>query len=321
MVAHGQQSNQEKPLPAIEGLAVALRWVEEIISTASGVALTIALSFPVLNIFSDGKFYAISSNLSLIAALAMTVGVDGQLLGSAYRLAQRINYRETGGVVFESFNVLILSLTVYLGAYVSGYQETFSVTTSAAFGALGIDKALWLALRVGVSVYLLVLSGLRRFVKPKAKKSLEQVLADADYEAQVAKAKASVRKAQINAWAGSLKATANQLRGVEDIEESENDADTDEATQVDSDTPSTTPARSAKRGKGKRGKLRVVRATTTPEDAQRMIRAALMADSTMGNGKIQNWIKAHFQGKTLSTSTIARYKEAILAQVRHERVS
>lgn len=304
-----QNDDQEKALPLMPQIAAILHWCEEVLTTISGVLLVIAVSLPVANTFAHGNLYAPNSAFESALSVFMTVGIDGQLIGAAYRLAMALRYKRNASAAFEVFNVLLLGALVFLGGFVSGYQQTFNVSTDEAFTAIGISAIVWLGIRMGTAVYLIILSGIRRYVPPKPELTPAQIQAQNERKLAQMRAKQELAAARLNGWINTGKAAIKTVVAEESDEVPEDTAD---ATTAE-DSPAV--AKPTARKKSKRPQaIRLVAPKATPEQAQRWITEALSHDINMSNNDVCRYVFGK-HGHTLSTSTVARYKDQIKAQM------
>lgn len=298
MVAQSPNTPPDRPLPGIEGLALGLRWVEDILTTVSGPLIQLGLGLSVIDTLSNGQFAANLPQLTMIYAVALTVGIDGQLVGSAFRLSRAGKYKQWGEFCLELAIVAVLGYITYIGGWAAGYKETFNTSTTAALAFLGFDKLTWLAQRIGVAVLLAILSGVRRYVEPKPEKSASEIEANLARQAAIASAKAKYGAQVWNARRAALAAVATG----QDIEEPEAEPaeDTPEAL------PDNVTTLKPKRGKGRK---RTTRKVTDTASAQRLMRDFLIANPT----KTSNNAIASATG--LSSSTVSKHKAAIMAQL------
>src|SRR5260221_10720749 len=87
---HGQD------LALLGGIALALRWVEELIVLVSGPMLTAGLGIGLVALLSDGALLVSAPWLLYAWAISQTVGVDGQLVGAWYRVSVAVARKRYG---------------------------------------------------------------------------------------------------------------------------------------------------------------------------------------------------------------------------------
>ncbi len=201
-----QNVKDASPLLGIEGIGVAFTWIEELLTVSSGFAVTIALGIGAVSLFSGGHLYFVGDALTKVYAIAMTVGVEGQLVGSAFKAGRSFKQGRIGAGIGHSIVALILAYVTYLAGWVYGYQETFGVSTTAALNALSIDGVSWLSQRIGIAVFIVLLSGFNRYV-PVVKVSLAERLANIEEQKQIAAARRDAFKAQLSGMVQTARAT------------------------------------------------------------------------------------------------------------------
>jgi hypothetical protein len=165
----------EQDLPLLGGIALALRWVEELIVLVSGPMLTAGLGIGLVALLSDGALLVSAPWLLYAWAISQTVGVDGQLVGAWYRVSVAVARKRYGAAAAFVLLGLLLAYVAYVAALVFATQQAYHNTTAQALSRLGMDATSWLWQRAGVSVLLVCLSGYLRYRAPRHdERSLEE---------------------------------------------------------------------------------------------------------------------------------------------------
>ncbi len=159
--------DEERELPLLGKIAALLRWVEELVVLVSGPMLTVGLGIGLVSLLSDGALLVSAPWLLYAWAISQTVGVDGQLVGTWYRVSVAVSKRRWGVVLAFALLGLALAYVGYIGALVFAMQQAYHVTTAQALAKLGMDATTWLWQRAAVSVFLVCLSGYLRYRAPR----------------------------------------------------------------------------------------------------------------------------------------------------------
>jgi hypothetical protein len=158
---------EEQALPLLGAISAFLRWVEELVVLLSGPMLTVGLGIGLVSLLSDGALLVSAPWLLYAWAISQTVGVDGQLVGTWYRVSVALNKRRWGVVIAFVILGLALAYVGYIGALVFAMQQAYHLTTGQALARLGLDATSWLWQRAAVSVFLVCLSGYLRYRAPR----------------------------------------------------------------------------------------------------------------------------------------------------------
>jgi len=159
--------DDEQAMPLLGAIAACLRWVEELVVLVSGPMLTVGLGIGLVSLLSDGALLVSAPWLLYAWAISQTVGVDGQLVGTWYRVSVAVRKRRWGVVVAFILLGLALAYVGYIGALVFAMQQAYHVSTAQALVKLGMDATSWLWQRAAVSVFLVCLSGYLRYRAPQ----------------------------------------------------------------------------------------------------------------------------------------------------------
>jgi hypothetical protein len=158
---------QEHELPMLAGIAGFFHWLEEFLVILSGPFLTFGLGIGLVDLLSDGALFVNAPALLYVWAIAQTVGVDGQMVGTWARVGRAWRKKAWGAVIGFSILGLLLAYVGFVAALVFAYQQSYHLTTAGALAKLGFDSVTWLWQRTAVSVGLVCLSGLLRYQKPR----------------------------------------------------------------------------------------------------------------------------------------------------------
>src|SRR5260370_32796935 len=154
-------------LPLLAGIAVFLRWWEELVVLLSGPLLLVGLGIGLVALLSDGALLVTAPWLLYAWALSQTVGVDGQLVGAWYRVSVAVARRRWGVALAFLLLGLLLAYIGYVASLVFATQQAYHLTTGQALSRLGMDSTSWLWQRSAVSVLLGCLSGHLRYRAPR----------------------------------------------------------------------------------------------------------------------------------------------------------
>lgn len=205
---------QEEDLPLLGGIALALRWVEELIVLVSGPILTAGLDIGLIALLSDGALLVSAPWLLYAWAISQTVGVDGQLVGAWYRVSVALARRRWGAVAGFALLGLLLAYVAYVAALVFATQQAYHITTAQALARLGMDATSWLWQRAGVSVLLVCLSGYLRYRAPRHDaRTLDEKKRAIQEQMELDALKQQQRTQQARGAVNLLRGVANAARG------------------------------------------------------------------------------------------------------------
>jgi hypothetical protein len=177
---------QHHDLPLLDGIAGFLHWLESLAVIASGPLLTVGLGIALVDLLTDGALLTNAPALLFAWATSQAIGVDAQLVGSSFQLAHSLRGRRYLVAIGYGMLVLALGYVGFIAAQVFATQEAEGITTAQALGALGLDSTGWIVQRSALSVALVVLSGLLRYVAPaKVEASLEDERAKLERELEL----------------------------------------------------------------------------------------------------------------------------------------
>ena len=159
--------DDEREMPLLGAIAACLRWVEELVVLVSGPMLTVGLGIGLVSLLSDGALLVSAPWLLYAWAISQTVGVDGQLVGTWYRVSVAVSKRRWGVVCAFIVLGVALAYVGYIGALVFAMQQSYHLTTGQALARLGMNATTWLWQRAAVSVFLVCLSGYLRYRAPR----------------------------------------------------------------------------------------------------------------------------------------------------------
>jgi hypothetical protein len=208
------EQDYEAELPLLGWIAGLLRWLEELIVLVSGPLLMAGLGIGLVALLSDGALLLTAPWLLYAWAISQTVGVDGQLVGSWYRVSVAIARRQWGAALaFVALGVL-LAYVAYVAALVFATQQTYGLSTAQALARLGMNNTSWLWQRSGVSVLLVCLSGYLRYRAPRKQLlSLEERKRAIEDQIELDALKAKQRTQQAQGAVGLLRGMAQAARG------------------------------------------------------------------------------------------------------------
>jgi hypothetical protein len=207
------EQDYEAELPLLGWIAGLLRWLEELIVLVSGPLLMAGLGIGLVALLSDGALLLTAPWLLYAWAISQTVGVDGQLVGSWYRVSVAIARRRWGAAfAFVALGAL-LAYVAYVAALVFATQQTYGLSTAQALARLGMNSTSWLWQRSGVSVLLVCLSGYLRYRAPhKQVLSLEERKRAIEEQMELDALKAKQRTQQAQGAIGIVRGMAQAAR-------------------------------------------------------------------------------------------------------------
>lgn len=185
--------NQHQNMPLLGGIAGFLRWCESL---------------------ADGQLLATTPWLLFAWAISQAVGVDSQLVGSSFLLAHSLRGRRYLAAVGYALLVIALGYVGYVAAQVFATQEAEGITTAQALARLGLDSTSWILQRSALSVVLVVLSGLLRYVAPaKQELALEDERAKLERELELEPLRQKARAMKTIGAAGLARQALATARG------------------------------------------------------------------------------------------------------------
>src|SRR5215469_12435528 len=209
------EQDYEAELPLLGWIAGFLRWLEELIVLLSGPLLMAGLGIGLVALLSDGALLLTAPWLLYAWAISQTVGVDGQLVGSWYRVSVAIARRHWGAAFAFAALGILLAYVAYIAALVFATQQTFGLTTAQSLARLGMDSTSWLWQRSGVSVLLVCLSGYLRYRAPRKQNvSLEDRKRSIEEQMELDALRAKQRAQQARGAIGIVWGMAQAARGV-----------------------------------------------------------------------------------------------------------
>lgn len=314
MVAHDDDA-----LPGVPWLSRVIRTGLGWLSTLSEPVLIASIIVMIASDLTGGSLLHEIPWLMNAQAWGQAIGIDGQMVALA--IAARIAFRNKNiwGGLFMSLIVALLGLVTFIGVGLANQQTVFGKNVVTALQDLGISEQGWSWLRAGILTIVAITGAYMLYIPRKAltdaqvahdikQKELQAKLAGAD--AQLAKAKAVAR---IKAGQGAFAALLGREETPDEIEADDPDQAVEQAGQTD-ELAERRKTASRKRKRPSRGKTPSERKNPTPEECQAGIRAVLETNIDAGNREIA-------RATGFSTSTVARYKEAIRAEILAERGS
>lgn len=207
--------NEEKPLWLLNELSQILTWFEEMLILAAGPLITFGLVVAMVDLVTGGTLFIQAAWLDYAYGIAQAVGIEGQLLGFAYRAHKAFhNERVVAGMGF-SILTIALSIVTMLGAWVFIYQQTFHVPTITALAFIGITPQVWTFGRAGIQTILAVLSGILRYVAPV---SIKELQARTDRQKEFIQQQSTLREAKRNARIGAIR---GWVQGLQEVQKSD----------------------------------------------------------------------------------------------------
>jgi hypothetical protein len=205
--------NEVQELPVLGGIALVLRWLEELIVLVSGPMLTAGLGIGLVALLSDGALLVSAPWLLYAWAISQTVGVDGQLVGAWFRVSVAIARRRYGAAVAFALLGLLMAYVAYVAALVFATQQAYHITTAQALSRLGMDATSWLWQRAAISVLLVCLSGYLRYRAPRNDtRSLEEKKRALQEQMELDALKAQQRAQKVAGAVGLVRGAAQAAR-------------------------------------------------------------------------------------------------------------
>ena len=171
--------------------------------------LTVGLGIGLVSLLSDGALLVSAPWLLYAWAISQAVGVDAQLIGAWDRAKRALLARRWWTLLGLVVLGCALAYVGYVAALVFATQEANHVTEAAALASLGMNATTWLWQRVGVSVFLVALSGWTRYRTPRAQTTIEDEAAKLQRELTLEPLRQQLRLTQ----AGGFRAAASALLG------------------------------------------------------------------------------------------------------------
>lgn len=208
------QRPHEHRLFMLGGVAALLHWLEALAVILSGPLLTIGLGIALTDLLTDGKLLASEPWLLYAWAISQAVGVDAQLVGSSYRIAHSLRSGRPWAALGYGLLVVALAYVGFIAAQIFATQQAQGITTAAALTQLGMNSTAWILQRSALSVALVVLSGLLRYVSPgKQRASLEDERAELQRELELEPLRQQLRAGKAMGAAALVRATIASARG------------------------------------------------------------------------------------------------------------
>lgn len=188
-------TSQEHELPLLGGISALFRWLESLVSIASGPILTIGLAVALVDLLTDGALLASEPWLLYVWAVSQALGVDSQLVASFDRARIAVRERRYWAFIGSIALGLVLCYVAWIAAQTFSIQQANHLTTTQALASIGLDHTSWLVQRSALSVVLVALSGWFRYHPPvKVRLTLEEELASIDRETKVEAARQALRE-------------------------------------------------------------------------------------------------------------------------------
>lgn len=259
-------SDSTRPrLWGLGALALALHWVEELLSLVNGPVLMVGAAIALVDLLTDGALTVAVPVLLFTWAISQALGIDTQLLGCFARARDAQRDRAWWAVVGWLVLGLLLGYFGWQAGYVFAVQQAEHISEARALAQLGLPPAIWLGERAALAVGLVALSGWTRY-HPPAKDAASRSLEDAEHrrlrqEDEIAQAmhKARMRAVQAAGVRQGLAALTGRADPLSPAETDEPDDPGDgglpmEATGTDG--PITGPQRAIQAGRGRPTPLR-----------------------------------------------------------------
>jgi len=166
-------TTDDRPMFLLGPIAACLRWTEELANIISGPMLVVGLGIALVDLLTAGDLIAAVPWLLYAWAISQAVGVDAQLIGAWDRAKRALLRRQWWTLLGLVVLGCALAYVGYVAALVFATQEANHVTEAAALASLGMNATTWLWQRVGVSVFLVALSGWTRYRAPRQQTTIE----------------------------------------------------------------------------------------------------------------------------------------------------
>lgn len=159
--------HDERPLFLLGPIAATLRWLEELANLLSGPLLVAGLAIALIDLLTDGQLLTAVPALLYAWAIAQAIGVDAQLVGAWDRAKRAMLHRQWWALLGLLVLGAVLAYVAFIAGWVFAVQQASHISESAALASLGMSATAWLWQRVGVSVFLVCLSGWTRYRTPR----------------------------------------------------------------------------------------------------------------------------------------------------------
>lgn len=208
--------NPEQP-PRLIGLgavALALRWLEELLSLVNGPLLMIGAGIAVVDLLTDGALTIAVPFLLFAWAISQALGIETQLLGCFARAREALRSRHGWAVAGWVVLGALLAFFAWQAGYVYAVMQAEHISEATALAQLGIPAAQWLGERVALGVGLVALSGWTRYhAPPKAAPSLEDERAQLERELALEPLRQQARAQRAIGAVGLARQTLAAARG------------------------------------------------------------------------------------------------------------
>lgn len=156
----------DKPPFLIAQIAAFLVWLETLVTTVSSLMLTFVAVLTVASALNGGRLLDTNAFLNAAYAWCQGIGIEGQLSGMAFN-AVRAGRTGKGTQAFWFWVLtLLLAGASFMAAGAVNYQESFHVPFTQSLAHVGINQELWVWVRAGVLITLLVLAAAMRYQQP-----------------------------------------------------------------------------------------------------------------------------------------------------------
>ncbi len=180
--------------PALARLS---RWLDafhEFLNLINGLVLWIGLAIALVDVLTLGELTASLPWLVWVWAVSQAIGVDGFLYHFSSKAGEHIRLNNWRQAAFFLAVVGGLGFVAWQASYVFNFQQLNHTTVTGAIGALGWTTGQWLAIRTGLSVAMVVLSGLTRYEKASKRESTPVVVMPMPQETPQVIVSANLRK-------------------------------------------------------------------------------------------------------------------------------
>jgi hypothetical protein len=210
-----------KGLPLLAEIGAGLRWLEELVTIASGPLLTAGLAIALIDLLTDGRLLASQPTLLYAWAISQAVGVDGQLIGAAVKAGRAMRAGQPWRLAGYSILILALGYVAYLASNVFATQQALGISTQEALARLGMDATSWIVGRSLLAVLLVVLSGMLRYDRPQVAAETAEARAERrKRELEDARHKAELTAMKAAGFRGAIAAGLGNVNPLESSDES-----------------------------------------------------------------------------------------------------
>jgi hypothetical protein len=310
-------------LPLLGGIAGFLHWLESLAVIASGPLLTVGLGIALVDLLTDGALLTNVPALLFAWAVSQAIGVDAQLVGSSFQLAHSLRGRRYLAAIGYCLLVIALGYVGFIAAQVFATQEAEGITTAQALGALGLDSTTWIVQRSALSVALVVLSGLLRYVAPaKEQLAIEDERAQLARELELEPLRQQARAMKATGMAALARSTLAAARGAPSdpkptgpgtpVQAAPASSDALEVTEPTRLRAVTTPRQVTASGRANRRSRRGVRTPAKTATVERQAREAYAPG--MSVGEFQKAAK-------ISRNAAGKWRKVLLAEAAQQQVA